>query len=154
MKATWKKLFRPRPEDGFVGGFEGLLFGVLIFVMGTLLVANAWGVVDTKTAATEAAEQAARTYVEAPSASQAAVQAQAAASEALVGYGRNPSLARVSLVAGGFARCDRITIAVSYPAPLFLLPFIGRVGTGEAVRADHSELVDPYRSGLPGTADC
>jgi hypothetical protein len=54
-------------EQGFVGGFEGLLFGFLIFLVGTLIVAHAWAVVDTKFAVVEAAKQAARTYVEAPS---------------------------------------------------------------------------------------
>jgi hypothetical protein len=143
-----------RGDDGFAGGFEGLLFGLLLFVAGTLLVAFAWGVIDTKTAVTEAARQASRTYVEAPDAATANSQARTAAAEALQGYGRDPSRARVTLVNGSFARCDRVTVSVSYPAPLFLLPFIGRVGTGESVTADHSELVDPYRTGLPGTARC
>jgi hypothetical protein len=143
-----------RGEDGFAGGFEGLLFGMLIFVAGTLLVAFAWGVIDTKTAVTEAARQAARTYVEAPDSAAAATEAQAAADAALQGYGRNPGRARVTVISGSFARCGRITISVSYPAPLFYLPFLGRLGTSETVTADHSELVDPYRTGLPGTAEC
>jgi hypothetical protein len=143
-----------RGDDGFAGGFEGLLFGLLLFIAGTLLVAFAWGVIDTKTAVTEAARQASRTYVEAPDAATAGGQAQAAAAAALQGYVRDPARARVRMATGSFARCGRVTISVSYPAPLFLLPFIGRVGTGETVTADHSELVDPYRTGLPGTAQC
>ncbi len=141
-------------EEGFVGGFEGLLFGMLLFVVGTLMVANAWGVVDTKFAAVEAAKQATRTYVEAPSGAVAGTEAQLAADQALAGYGRDPRRAGFTLQSGSFDRCQRITIAVSYPAPLLELPFIGRIGTGEAVRADHSELVDPYRSGIPGTSSC
>jgi hypothetical protein len=145
---------RGRGDGGFVGGFEGLLFGVLVFVVGTLLVAAAWGVVDTKTAVDVAARQAARTYVEAPGGALAGVEAQQAADAALSGYGRNPSKATVVLAQGSFARCNRISIAVSYRAPLLILPFVGRVGTGMPVRAVHSELVDPYRSGLAGTAGC
>jgi hypothetical protein len=141
-------------EDGFVGGFEGLLFGFLIFVVGTLIVAHAWGIVDTKFAVVEAAKQAARTYVEAPSAAVAGPEAQQAADQALAGYGRVPGRAAVSLESGDFGRCQRITIAVSYPAPILELPVVGRVGTGQSVRADHSELVDPYRTGLPGTSSC
>ncbi len=141
-------------EAGFVGGFEGLLFGLLVFVVGTLLVAAAWGVVDTKTAVDVSARQAARTYVEAPDATLAGAEAQEAADAALSGYGRDPSKAKVVLVQGSFSRCDRITVAVSYRAPLMILPFVGRVGTGMPVRAEHSELVDPYRSGLAGTAGC
>jgi hypothetical protein len=145
---------RGRGEQGFVGGFEGLLFGVLLFVIGTLLVAHAWATVDTKFAVVEAAKQAARTYVEAPSAGAAGTEAQQAADQALAGYGRDPRRAEVRLLAGEFGRCQRITIEVSYPAPLLELPVVGKVGTGQAVKADHSELVDPYRTALPGTSAC
>jgi hypothetical protein len=141
-------------EEGFVGGFEGLIFGLLFFVVGTLLAAYAWAVVDTKSAAVEAARQAARTYVEAPDATAADTAAQAAADNALAGYGRDPARARLSVVSGSFGRCQRITVAVSYPAPLLVLPFLGHIGTGHTVQARHSELIDPYRSGLPGTAVC
>jgi hypothetical protein len=141
-------------DDGFVAGFEGLLFGLLIFVAGTLLVTYAWGVVDTKAATGEAAQQAARTYVEAPDAVAAAEQAYQAADAALAGFGRDPARAQVALLSGEFARCSRITIAVSYPAPLLDLPFVGPVGRSENVRSENSELVDPYRSGLPGTSAC
>ena len=140
--------------DGFVGGFEGLLFGFLLFVAGTLLISYAWAVVDTKAATEEAARQAARTYVEAASATVASSSARSAVDAALAGYGRNPNRATVDVAVGTFGRCERVTISVEYPAPLLALPFVGRVGTGHLVRADHSELVDPYRTGLPGTAEC
>ncbi|MHB1534003.1 MAG: hypothetical protein ACYC1D_05210 [Acidimicrobiales bacterium] len=141
-------------EAGFAGGAEGLIFGMLIFVAGTLLVANAWAVIDTKLAAAVAAREAARTYVEAPDAATASAEADQAAAGALNGFGRNPALGRVTLVSGTWGRCQRITIQVRYPAPLLVLPFIGRVGAAESVTADQSELVDPFRSGLPGTASC
>jgi hypothetical protein len=141
-------------EEGFVGGFEGLLFGLLLFVVGTLLIANAWAVVDTKFAADAAARQAVRTYVEAPDVAEAGPDAQTAAADALAGYGRDPSRATVRLVAGGFVRCERVTISVHYPSPLVVLPWIGTIGTGEGVTAVHSELVDPFRTGLPGTSTC
>lgn len=145
---------RGRGDDGFAGGFAGLLFGLLIFVAGTLLAAYAWAVVDTTTATTEAARQAARTYVEAADPGDASAGAARAADEALTGYGRNPALARVAVVSGFFARCRRITISVTYPAPLFDLPFVGPLGGGSPVTSRHSELVDPYRSGLAGVATC
>ena len=145
---------RRREDDGFVGGFEGLAFGFLVFLAGTLLVSYAWAVVDTHSATTEAARQAARTYVEAPDQAQATADADRAAAEALSGYGRDPARARVTLAAGGFARCGRITVSVSYPAPLLDLPFVGLLGRGTVVRSSHSELVDPYRSGLAGVASC
>lgn len=141
-------------EAGFVGGFEGLLFGLLLFVVGTLLVATAWAAVDTKFAVDAAARQAVRTYVEAPDAVAAAQQSQLAAMATLAGYGRSPAGAAIRLIHGTFARCDRVTIQVSVPAPLLVLPWIGRVGSRGTVTAQHSELVDPFRSGLPGTAAC
>ncbi len=144
-----------RPDEaGFVGGFEGLLFGLLLFVVGTLLVANAWAVIDTKAAAEDAARQAARTYVEGPSEVLATTGAQQAAGEALAGFGRDPARAGVSVTAGRFGRCQRITITVTYPSPLLELPWIGQVGSAEHVRASHSELIDPYRTGLTGAASC
>jgi hypothetical protein len=69
---------------------------LLIFVVGTLLVAYAWSVVDTKTATVEAARQAARTYVESPDQAVAAAGADQAAAAALSGYGRDPSRAKVA----------------------------------------------------------
>lgn len=144
----------PAGEEGFAGGLEGLIFGLLIFVVGTVMIANAWGVVDTKLAADAAAREAARTYVEAPDAVVAAQRAVAAADDALAGYGRTPAHARVQLVSGTFARCQRITIQVDYRAPLVELPMIGLLGAGESVSARHSEIVDPYRSGLAGQAAC
>lgn len=143
-----------RGEAGFVGGSAGLLFGLLLFVAGTLLVAYAWAVIDTKSATVEAARQAARNYVQAQDEREALAGAEQAADEALAGYGRDPARARVSVVSGSFARCSRVTVAVSYPAPLFYLPFVGRVGSGVHVTSENSELVDPYRSGPPGVAAC
>jgi hypothetical protein len=141
-------------EAGFVGGFEGLLFGLLLFVVGTLLVAGAWAVVDTKFAVDAAARQAVRTYVEAPEAALAGPEAEQAALATLRGYGRSTSEAEVRLVSGGFVRCRRVTIQVTERSPMLVLPWIGRVGSGQAVGAEHSELVDPFRSGLPGTSTC
>ena len=142
-----------RSEAGFAGGFAGLLFGVLVFLLGTLVVAYGWAVVQTKSAVVDAARQAARTYVEAPDASDAYSSARAAAASSLAAKGRDPGRAALSVASGGFGRCQRVTITVSYPAPVLVLPLSGLLG-GRTVRAEHSELVDPYRSGLPGSSEC
>jgi hypothetical protein len=141
-------------ERGQVGGVEALVLGVLVFVAGVLVVSNAWGVIDAKLAASSAAREAARAYVEAPSAEAAAVAARQAARDAIAGHGRTPSRANVVQLGGGFARCDRVTFEVSYPVPLVRVPFLGSAGAGFTARARHSEIVDPYRSGLAGTARC
>ena len=141
-------------EAGQVGGIEGLVFGVLVFVFGTLLVANAWGVIDAKLAATSAAREAARTYVEAASEDEAEAAADRAAEQAITAHGRRWDRTDVQLVSGRFARCERITMEVTYRVPLVAVPLLGQTGNGLTVTARHAEVVDPYRSGPPGTAGC
>ena len=145
---------KPRDEAGQVGGLEAVVFGVLVFVLGTMLVVNAWGVVDTKLAASSAAREAARTFVEAPSPSVAGAAARQAAEEAMAGHGRDRDRMTLELLTGGFTRCSRVTFEVRYDVPLIAIPVLGQHGSGFTVRARHSELVDPYRSGLPGAAAC
>ena len=140
-------------EEGFAGGLAGLLFGVLVFLLGTLLVAYGWAVVETKAAVVDAARQAARTYVEAPDALDAYSSARTAADDSLAAKGRNPARADLKISSGGFGRCERVTITVSYPAPMVVLP-LSALLRGSTVRAEHSEIVDPYRSGLAGSAAC
>lgn len=143
-------------EAGFAGGFAGLLFGLAIFVVGTLLAAYAWSVVETKAAASAAAREAARSYIDAPSSAAGLDAARQAALSALSGRVSDPGRASVTLDSGVFGRCQRITISVSYPAPALQLPLVRRIGPlgGKTVRAQHSELIDPYRTGLAGRAQC
>jgi hypothetical protein len=53
-----------------------------------------------------------------------------------------------------WGRCTRVTVTVSYPVPAVSLPWIGGYGHAFDVRADHSEIVDPFRAGLPGVGRC
>lgn len=151
---------RPRPEapdeapDAGQAGLEAVLFGVLVFVLGTLLIVNAWGVVDAKLAASSAAREAARSYVEAPSAQAADGDARRAAEEAIAGHGRDGSRLELQLLDGRFARCSRVTFEARYRVPLVAVPLLGQHGRGMVVSARHSEVVDPYRSGPAGTAVC
>lgn len=142
-----------RGEAGFAGGLAGLLFGLLIFLLGTFLAAYGWAVVQTKSAVVDAARQAARTFVEAPDAQDAYTSARMAADASLAAKGRDPTRATLRISSGGFGRCERVTITVSYPAPVVVLPISSVLG-GSTVSAAHSEIVDPYRSGLPGSAEC
>jgi hypothetical protein len=145
-----------RDEDGQVGGVEGLLFGFAVFVLGTLVVVNAWGVIDARGAAAASAREANRTFVESSSGSTylALAEAHAAAEEAIAGYGRDPE--RMDLVpeSAELVRCARVTMRVDYPVPLISLPLLGRHGHGFTASARHSELVDPYRSGLADRGEC
>ena len=130
-----------------------VFFGVLVFVVGVLVIGNAWAVVDARIAAGDAAREAARAFVQAPDASRAGDAADVAARDALTAEGRDPGRASIT-VDGTLARCARITVSVAYPVSLVGLPWIGSPGRVLTVHASQSELVDPYRSGLPGVASC
>ena len=146
---------RASGDAGQVGGFEALPFGVLIFVVGVLLITNAWAVIDAKLAATAAAREGARAYVEAAEASDAEVRRdrRRACSE-LTARGRDVSRSRVQVIAGAFERCRLVTLEVSYDVPTLTLPFVGGWGDGVHVSVRHGEIVDPYRNGPEGEADC
>jgi hypothetical protein len=146
---------RGRGDAGQVGGIEALPFGLLIFVVGSLLITNAWAVVDAKFATDAAARQAARTFVEGSEESAAFDAAFEAGRAAIEGHGRNPERARIEPV-GDFAlgRCERATFEVTYEVPALSIPLIGGYGTSPfRVRSTHSEVVDPFRSGLGGSAE-
>ena len=136
-------------ERGAVGGLEAIPFGFLVFVAGTLLVANAWAVVDAKLAVDAAAREAARTFVETGDERAAT----AAAREALDGHGRDPERLEleISLPAGtGFRRCAPVVVRATYEVPAVPLPWIGGFGDGIDVTARHTERVDPFRDGIEG----
>lgn len=136
-----------------MGGIEALVFGLLVLVLGTLVVANAWGVIDAKLAAAGAAREATQAFVQAPAGSDPAGMARAAAVRAMIGQGRDA--ARMTLlVSGDLTRCSRVVAEVRYRVPLIVVPMLGGLGSGFTAAARHSELVDPYRSGLPRMASC
>jgi hypothetical protein len=148
-----------RNEAGAVGGLEALPFGVLVFVVGTLLIANTWAVIDAKLAANSAAREATRTYVEAPASlsAEAAFAAAKAAGEAAFSAQRDSSRRpEMTLLVGdgNRTRCALVVAQVSYRVPAVTLPWIGTFGRGFVVRARHREVVDPFRAGLPGAATC
>lgn len=140
-------------DEGQVGGVEAAVMGTLVVLFGILLVAGAWGVVDAKAAASAAAREAARAYVEAPNGEAADIAAVRAARDTFDGYGRDPRAMHVERTAGVFRRCARVTFEVRHDVRLARLPG-GRGGGSITVRARHSELVDPLRSGLAGAASC
>lgn len=142
---------RLRDEAGFVGGMEALPFGFLVFVAGTLLLVNAWGVLDAHLAAGAAAREAVRAFVEADDAGDALAAGEAAADEALEGHGKDLARAELRWTPGApeLARCAEVTAEVAYRVPLLAVPWIGAFGGGFIkTTAHHTEVVDPWRSGL------
>lgn len=152
-----------RAEDGAVGGLEGLVFGVLIFVFGLLMIMSAWNVIDTKLAVASAAREAVRAYVETPSGEDPMEGAHRAAAATVTAYGKDAADARfdvrpVAADGGGAAagpgleRCAEVRLRVEYPADLYL-PYADRV-IDNVASATAAEVLDPLRSGLTGEAEC
>jgi hypothetical protein len=124
---------RFRGDAGQIGGVEAVPFGLLVLLVGILLIAHTWAVVDAKFRTTTEAREATRAFVEAP----------------------GPAAAGVvdGRVVGRFDRCAVVRFEARATVPAFGLPW--RSDRPEiTVRSTHDEVVDPYRDGLGGTADC
>lgn len=147
---------RARGDRGQVGGIEVLPFGFLVFVGATLLFVNVWGIIDAKFAVTAAAREAARAFVEADTEAAAVQAARRRGTETLRAYGRDGERSSVGspTLDEPFSRCARVTITVTYRLPALTIPFIGGLGSLAPVEATHTEIVDPFRSGLAGATTC
>lgn len=139
-------------ESGAVAGLEALAFGVLVFVIGTLLVANLWAAVDGRSAADGAARAAARAVVTAAPGSDLDAVAAAAARTALTAHGVPPERVPQVALRGTLARCGAIEVTVAHEVPLVVLPTVGARAAAVTVRATHAAIVDPFASGLPAAA--
>ncbi len=142
---------RAEGDRGAVAGIEVLPFALLLFMIGTLFVANVWAVVDAKLAVGAAAREATRTYVEADDPAGADALAREVALETLAAHGRGDA-GRITIdppeLDRPFGRCTRVTITVHYRVPALALPWLGGLGDGIDAVATHSEVVDAYRGGL------
>jgi hypothetical protein len=142
-------------DRGQVGGIEVLPLALLVFVVGTLLVANGWAAVDAKAAAGTAAREAARAYAETPaglSPAAAWARAEARGLDAFAAAGKDPAAASLLPLEGGGSvnRCSRIVVETTYRVPAVTVPWVGGLGEGIVVHARHTARVDPFRSGLDG----
>jgi hypothetical protein len=147
-----------RGQDGFAAGLDALAFGVLVFVFGTLLVLNAWAVVDARFATSAAAREAVRAVVQSDrtdlSPAQLEARAVAAARQAFLahGYTAPPTLTDTSL---SLTRCATVAVTVALEVHPTIVPGLVQRGS-YTVRSTHAEVVDPFRSGLEGDGvrDC
>lgn len=143
-----------RHQRGVVGGLEVLPFGVLVFVSFTLVIANAWAVVDAKLAVESASREAGRAYVEAHDPDGAPHAARAAAVAAISAAGRDPARLGLSTSGGRYERCAVVEHTTSYVVPALTIPFLGAFGNGITVRGSHRSVVDPFASGTGRTNVC
>ena len=142
-----------RDESGQVAGIEAIPFGILTFVVGALIIANAWAVVDAKMAVTSAARQATRAVVEAPINGDPVALADAAARSAIRGAGRDPDQLVLTPLDATFARCETVRYEASYRIAAIHVPWVGGFGSGFTATARYAEVVDPYRTGVPRTVN-
>ncbi len=145
--------YRLRGDRGQVAGIEAIPFGLLVLTVGILVVAHTWAVVDAKFVATAAAREATRAYVEAPSSESAEAHATTAAATAVVRSGRDPATLRLTRSSAGFGRCVPTRYEAALEVPAVAVPWRAD-RPAHQVRAAHTEVVDPYRSGPPGFATC
>src|SRR5690606_27037415 len=101
LMARARRLPRLDDDAGQVAGIEVLPFGFLLFVVGVLLLANAWAVVDAKMSVTSAAREAARSFVESDDAESGAAAARVAAADALDGQRGSSSEADLRIALDG-----------------------------------------------------
>jgi hypothetical protein len=142
-------------DVGQVGNIEVLPFGLLVFVVGALLITNAWAVIDARSAASAASREAVRAYAESSDPAAAELNARRAADAAVAGHGRDPARMRLEITPSApFARCVSVSIRASYSVPALHLPWIGGFGHAIDVTDTHTEIIDPYRSGLARAAQC
>jgi len=149
---------RPREnERGVVGGIEAIPFGLLIFVSGALLIANAWAVVDAKMATDSASREAVRYLVESNGDTTGALAIGNEAFQNHVGHTDRlitDVVVQGSDIGGGFARCARVAVTYQYTTRAVSVPLLGGWGSGITVTSTHSEIVDPYRAGLGEDSLC
>jgi hypothetical protein len=121
-------------------------------VFGILIMFNAWAVVDAKMAVGSAARETIRTLVESDGSTGAARTAGHNAFAATSNF--DPRGLEGPSLYGQFERCGRVSATYTYEVPAISLPGGIGWGSGFTVSATHTELVDPYRSGLEGEAAC
>lgn len=136
-------------ESGQAAGAEAIVFGLLVFVVATLLIANAWAVIDAKMAMSAAAREASRAFAEAPPGTDPMAAATEAAREAVRGHGRDPNRLVLRLVSGDFTRCSLVRFEARYDVAAVSVPWVGGHGHGFTAASRHAEIVDPYRDGVP-----
>jgi hypothetical protein len=144
------------PTESGQAGAEVLFFAFVILLSLTLVIVNAWAVIDAKFMVTGSAREGAHAYIESADQDTARSAAVRSADAAITRAGGRLDRRVATQVDGFFERCGRVTVTVRYRIPSVRVPALGfSLGTRE-VSSSHTEIVDPYRSGLAGEVggDC
>ncbi|MEI2700110.1 MAG: hypothetical protein V9E94_17910 [Microthrixaceae bacterium] len=120
---------RGRNQGGFVGGGDGILFGLLILIAGSLAVLNIWSIIDTRAALDAAAREYMRSYTEASTPQEASSAGERAALEVLLRRGTPLSGVRITAPdTGRFGPCEPATVTLEAEAPASAPPVPRRPG--------------------------
>lgn len=139
-------------DRGLVGGSDGLLAGVLVALVGTLLIANVWSVIATRTDADAAVREYLRVYTRADGPGVGAASAEAAALASLSSSGRSTATVSISPPDGSsFGPCGLARVTLRLRAPLVRVPGVAAIGS-RTVTSSGSEVIDPWRSMNRGAA--
>lgn len=146
---------RPGRHEGGQASAEVLLISATVLMAVLVIIIRTWAVIDTKFRVVGAAREAVRAYVEAPTADRANEDALRAALRAM----DRDSLDELPIARdrffrreGGFERCERIRITVRWEVPA-IRAWIVRFGA-VTVTGTQTEVVDPFRNGRTGPAEC
>lgn len=139
-------------DRGAVAGLDGVMFGVLIFVIAMLAVVNVWAIVEARNVANSAAREYLRAWTEAPDLGTAEAEADnAARSSFAASEWRLSELMIDPPSPHSFGPCGVAEVTVSITVPAIELPIVGGIGT-HVVRARRTEVVDPYRAMQPSAS--
>jgi hypothetical protein len=133
-------------DRGVVGGSDGLLAGVLVALVGTLVIVNVWSVIAARTDADAAVREYLRVYTRADSAAAGSAEADAAARASLVASGRSDAAVSITRPdAAAFGPCGLAHVSLRLRAPLVRVPGLANLGW-RTVTADGAEVIDPWRA--------
>ncbi len=145
-----------RQSESGQAGAEAVAMAIIFGVFIILLFANIWTVVDTKMRASDAARDIARQLVESPADkitdanAKLILASQPWKARQLV---EQPVAAMLEPTAPA-QRCSRVVVAVTVRVRAIIFPFAKNWAPGFNVGSRHSELVDPFRTDLPGDGLC
>lgn len=140
-----------RDERGQAAGFESIPLGIVLFVSVTLIVVNAWAIVDTRATLGSAARDYLRAYTREPTRA-AGITAGSAAAGRSIGERTGEQVVTISHPNEPFGPCRAATVEITVEVRAIRVPFLGGLGTTE-VSTTQSELVQPYGTAIDERPD-
>jgi Flp pilus assembly protein TadG len=137
-----------RSERGTAAVEMALLAPVLIVLVAAVVAAGR--IVETKSALLAVARESARAASEATDGAEAASAASSTARRVAAGLGLDPSRVTLSQGSAGFGRGQPYRVAVTYEVRLDDLPGLGVIPGSFTLGAEHSELIQRFKSRWPG----